>query len=285
MKSIFFIILAQLVSIISLGQETKLLNHNFSFTFGYMHLDLEKLPETNNLDFINYIDSPTPNHFEFTTLNLAYRISYSNLVTTDIKLILTSSLEPENFTISATYHFGKTFGMGVGFNRFTYYVSNFEQYQKNLLPDYYIYDENTQYFKAYDHSFYISPSLELVDANWLISRAFLDFGVSSLSGRNTLFSHKKMLSNEVLTYYYKLDPSYNLFLNPRIEFQIKLWQSKKNTFYGLQINSNYLYISRSLNYTKTIRRWTYDNFTEEKVTAEKHQSNLFNIEYGFVIKW
>ena len=59
----------------------------------------------------------------------------------------------------------------------------------------------------------------------------------------------------------------------------------KETTVGFLLNSNFLIGKRSMNYKRTIQRWTADNETTENIKLDKHRYTRFEANVGLYVKW
>ena len=282
MKLCFNIIL-QLLCFSLLGQKLDLKTREFSFSLGAVETRMEKFPANENLDFLNYYDT-YPEYFDYLVVNLGYRFDFFSKMSADIKLIVMSDLVPDNYDISAYYHFNNTIGIGFGSMLNKIYFSNFEQFQAQILPDYYLTDENFRQIQVYDLGFYLTPMFKLIRNDRFQTTFKFDIGVSSFLKEGSVFYHKRKFANERLIYNYNTKNSFQPFINPKIEMRLQAFNINKTTV-GLLLNSNFYLGKKSINYMRSIQRWTSDNEINELVKTPKHLNTRFETDFGLYVKW
>lgn len=265
------------------AQNLAVKNHEFSFSIGLGELDIEKLSPNENLDFINYVYSD-PEYTDFVIIKLGYKFDFFSKMSADIKLIMMDDIIPDNYDISVHYFIRPWLGVGVGSMLNKNWITCFEEYQIQALPDYYLVDYNVQQFTAYDVGFYLSPLLKPIDNNIFKLQISCDLGLSSFMKEEAAFYHKKKLSNERLQYHYETNTDYQPYIQPKIEIRLKAFKIK-DTSIGFLLNSNYYYSNRSINYFRTIQKWTSENKITEQIESSKHNYSRFEFNVGIFLIW
>jgi hypothetical protein len=265
------------------AQNSAVKNQEFSFSIGIGELDIEKLSPNENLDFINYVDSD-PEYTDFVIFKLGYKFDFFSKMSADIKLIMMDDIIPDNYDISVHYFIRPWFGVGVGSMLNKNWITYFEEYQIQTLPDYYLVDYNVQQFTAYDLGFYLSPLIKPIDNNIFKLQISCDLGLSSFMKEEAIFYHKKKLSNERLQYHYETNTDYQPYIQPKIEIRLKAFKIK-DTSIGFLLNSNYYYSNRSINYFRTIQKWTSVNKITEQIESSKHNYSRFEFNMGIFLRW
>ena len=281
MKYLAFIIL-HLFCLSLFAQNSKFHNKEFSFSIGIAEFDFERFSTNENLDFINYFDF-YPDYLDYITVKLGYKFDIFSKLSCDIKLIMMDDLIPDNFDFSAHYFFNHRIGLGGGSMLFKNYITSFEEYQIQTLPDYYLVDDNIQQFKNYDLSFYLSPTVKAIDNDIFKLLLKFDLGISSFLKKETTFYHKKKLSNERIQYHYKTKTAFQPYIQPKLELRLRVLKLKK-TFLGIMINSSYYYSYRSINYDRTIYDWTYENSIKNNIKSPKHKYSRIEFDIGIFLK-
>jgi hypothetical protein len=279
----FFIIVLCLISFGLFGQTHALKNQEFSLSVGIGELDINKFSPNENLDFIDYIDY-YPEYTDFIILKLGYKFDFFSKMSADIKLIMMDDIIPDNYDISAHYFIRPWLGIGVGSMLNKNWITYFEQYQIQTLPDYYLVDYNVKQFTVYDLGFYLAPTLKLIDNDILKLQITCDLGISSFMREEAYFYHKRKLSNERLQYHYKTNTDYQPYVQPKIDIRLKVFKIK-DTSIGFLLNSNYYYSNRSMNYSRTIQTWTSENKITEQIEPLKHKYARFEFNMGIFLRW
>lgn len=263
------------------GQMVK--NQEFSFSVGISELQLEKFQPNENMDFMNYIDFD-PEYADFIILKLGYKFDLFSKMSADIKLIMMDDIIPDNYDISVHYFATPWFGVGVGSFLNKNWITYFEEYQIQTLPDYYLMDDNVQQFTTYDLGFYLSQTLKPFDNDNFKLQISCDMGISSFMKEEVTFYHKKKLSNERIQYHYETKTDYQPYLQPKIDIRLKAFKIKETSF-GFLLNTNYYYSNRNINYIRTIQAWTSENRIEKEIKPSKHIYARFEINMGIYVRW
>jgi len=280
---IVFVLLFLMYSFSLSAQEFDVRNREFSFTLGAFDHNIEKLQSNANLDFLNYAHS-SPEFFDDAIVKFGYRFDFLKRMSADIKVIIMSDLVPDNYDISTCYALNNTFSIGLGSYLNKFYISYFEQFQLQSLPDYYLVDDNSQQFKVYDLGFYLSPVIKLIENERFLTSCKFDVGFSSFLKENAVFYHKRKQSNERLIYYYNTKISYQPYFNPKLEMSLRAFNIKKTSI-GFLLNSNYYFSSRNMNYNRIIHKWTSETESDEYIKMPKHRYARFETNLGIYAKW
>ena len=278
-----FIIILQIVSVRLFAQGLDVKNKEFTFSFGFSEYNVQKFPANDDLDFLNYAYSD-PEILDFGLLKLGYRFDFLSNFSADMKLIMQSDLAPDNYDFFVSYRLNEKFGIGIGSLLTNTYVSYFEEYQYQALPEYYLTDENLRQFKAYDLAFYASPIFLLIQNDRFRATMKCDIGLSSFLKEQAVFYHKRNLSNERLLYYYHTKIAFQPYVNPKVELKLKTFEVKSASV-GFLLNTNLFISNRSINYNRSIQQWTADNEQVDKIKSPKHNYSRFEMDFGLYIKW
>ena len=279
--SIFIIFF--LISCSSYAQSPSFKNHEFSFSIGVADLDIEKLSPDTNLDFINYVDFD-PEYLDFLIMKLGYRFDFFSKMSADINLIMMDDIIPDNYDISVHFFIKPWLGISVGSILNKSWITYFEEYQIQTLPDYYLVDYNVKQFTTYDLGFYLSPTLKPIDNDIFRLLIKCDLGISSFMKEEATFYHKKKLSNERLQYHYETKTDYQPYIQPKIDMRLKAFKIKETSF-GILLNTNYYFSNRSINYIRTIKAWTSENRVREEIETPKHNYSRFEFNMGIFARW
>ncbi len=282
MRFTFFILLSLIGSSL-FAQNQVLKNQEFSLSLGIGELDIEKFAPNKNLDFINYIDYD-PDYTDYIVLKLGYKFDFLSKMSADINLIMLDDIIPDNYDISAHYFIKPWIGIGIGSMLNKNWITYFEEYHTQTLPDYYMMDENVRQFTTYDLGFYLSPALKPIDNDIFKLQIKCDLGMSSFRKEEATFLHKKKLSNERLQYHYETIRDFQPYIQPKIDIRLKAFHIKEASF-GFLLNSNYFLSDRSINYYRTIQTWTSDNEIKEQIEPAKHKYSRFELNMGMFLKW
>ncbi len=277
-----FIILL-LISFSLFAQSPIFKNQEFSFSAGIADLYIEKFSPNANLDFINYIDSD-PEYPDYIIINLGYKFDFFSKMSVDMKLILMDDIIPDNYDISIHYFLKPWLGIGVGSMLNKNYITYFEKYQLQTLPDYYLMDDNVQQFTTYDLGFYLSPALKPIDNDIFKLILKCDFGISSFMKEEATFYHKKKLSNERKQFRYETKTIFQPYVQPKLELRLRAFKIKQTSF-GFLLNTGYYCSNRSIHYVRTVKEWTSEKSKKEEIKPPKHNYSKFELDMGIFVRW
>lgn len=282
MKAIFILLLT-LICWQAVAQEKFLKNQEFSFSIGFSEHEIEKFAAQENLDFINYFDA-NPDYLDYIIVKFGYKFDFMSKMSADIKLILMDDLIPDNYDIVVHYFLKPWLGMGAGTMLRKNYITSFEQYHVEQLPNYYLLDENLKQFTTYDLSFYLSPAIKIMHSNIFKLQLQCDLGVSSFMKEEAAFYHKKKLSNEKQHYFYATKTAFQPYIQPKLDLSVSVLRRQK-TIFGILLNSHYYYANRSMNYERTLQTWITENSITEFIKPLKHNFRQFEVNVGIFLRW
>lgn len=265
------------------AQEKKLRNFHISSTLGVYVLEVEQNPITDQLDFMNYIDS-YPDYIEDILLKIGFQFDFLQNYTAEIQLIMQSDLCPNNFDISAHKNISNRLSLGAGMFCFKDYISHFEEYYYEKMPAYYIMDRNMMQNTVYDVGYYITPSFYPIKTDRFSILARCDAGFTALSKESAAFVLKKKGSNFRMEDSYETHKSYSPFVNPKLRMNFTVLKIG-NTSVDLLAMANYFYTSRSIAYTLSHSEWTVDNTETTTIEPPKHSFSRLNIDVGMSVGW
>jgi hypothetical protein len=265
------------------AQPINKVNHLLSFSLRGVENSITKHPQSQSLDFLNYYDT-RPDYFDEITINLGYKFNIRHNWLTDINLIIASDLAPANFDISTHYFINQWFGIGIGSMLNKSYISNFEQFQLTYLPEYYLTDGNSQQIKLYELGLYVSPALKINLGKWLTSNLKCNIGTSTNPKHTIDFIHKQKDGNERVLHQYKTLKTFNPFINPTINLELKALQMAQ-TDIGFLLRSDIIYSRPQINYMHTIKTWIGDNGTTSEIKPPSHNFMRFTTALGIYVRW
>ncbi len=276
-------IVLQMVCCCLLAQKMAISNREFSLRLGGRETHMEKFPDNENLDFLNYFYTD-PEYLDYALINMGFRFDFLSKMSADLKLIVMSDLIPDNYDISAYYHFNPTFSMGIGSMLCRAYVSYFEQFHVLSMPDYYLVDDNIQQFKAYDLGFFLTPGVNLSPNGWFRATARFDLGISTFLTEESTFHHKKKYGNERIIYHYSTRTSYQPYVRPSVELRLQALTTRRAAA-GLVLSSNFYYANRSMDYMRSVQSWTSYEAVNKVIRTPKHTYTRFEADIGLYVKW
>ncbi|HNZ72040.1 MAG TPA: hypothetical protein PKJ43_05420 [Prolixibacteraceae bacterium] len=282
MKRIFSLLL-MLTCFSSLAQKLDIRNSEFSFSIGTVEYNIEKFPNSIDMDFLNYSNA-YPGYFDYAVVNFGHKFDFLSKMSADINLIVMSNLVPDNYDVSVYYHFNKVVALGLGSRLNKFNISYFEQFHLQGFPDYYLVDGNQRQFRVYDLGFYLTPMFKLIRHERFQTTVKFDIGMSSFSEEEAVFYLKRKLSNERMAYHYYTTFSFQPYVNPKLELRLRIFNIN-DTVVGLLLKSNFFYRYRSMNYNRSIQQWTCENEVYEFIRTPKHKCGRLEANAGLYVKW
>lgn len=276
------VILFLLISSGLFAQTSKFRNKELSLSVGVAEFDIERFPPGENPDFINYFNEH-PEHLDYIIAKFAYKFDFLRKMSADIRIILMDDLIPDNYDISAHYYFKPWAGLGIGSILNKNYITWYERHPSLILPDYYSLGSSGQ-ITTYDLGFYLSPALKPFDNDFFSLLIKCDLGLTSFTKEEAAFLWKKKLSNERLSYDYKTKTAFQPYIHPKLELRLRAFKIK-NAGVGILLNSGYFDSSRSIDYVRTVQRWTPENTLTEEIQMPQHNYSIFELDMGIFVRW
>lgn len=274
----FFLIVLMLVHFGSYAQNMKIRNHEFFFSIGFSEIEVDKYPQNENLDFLNYLDNDSE-FPDYILVKFGYRFDFLSKMKADIRIIMMDEIVPDNYDISVKYVVSPWLGIGVGSILNKNYISNFENYHIEAFENYHLLDYNMKQFEAYELGFYLTPIVKPIVNDIVEFQIALDLGVASFLNQEAFFAQKKKFSNEKMIYKYSTEINFQPYIQPKFDLRIKTLKIK-NTTVGLFLNSTYSYSERNIKYTRSIQRWTLDNIQLDNIAPPKHSFSRWEMNLG-----
>ncbi len=256
---------------------------DFSITLGTADVSVEKYLSDENMDFLNYMNSDL-DYVELSAIKLGLSYDFYERMYADINVIIMSDLVPDNYDISVHYLFSEYLGVGLGSLYYSNYITYFEDYHKEIHPDYIILDGNVRQFETYDMGFYISPTFRPIYSDRLKVALRCDVGFSSFMEEHSAFYLKRKLSNEIRLYDYTTVKTFEPYINPKLNLKLTAFRLGSVSV-GFVCNTNYFFSRKSMDYYRTLQIWTPDPSLEEFINAPKHRYTRFELDGGMFFSW
>ncbi len=265
------------------AQEKLIEDYKFSVYFGVRDISRDSFQNTENIDFLNYLHS-SPDMSEYQYLGFSSHIWFRGDWEADIKIAMYDDFAPNNFNIKAQYFPWKYIGFSAGFYIYPQLLNDFSTYHRVNDIGFYG-DMNTNFRQRYVYENGIMAGVVLpFDYKFIHSRILLNGGVSSLSRFEEKVAQKKINSNLRTLIEYKTSKSPAFFFLPEIELYFDCFKFEKSIA-GLQIQSSWYAVNRSVDYERTYYEWTNLNPLKEHIESVSHHFTKFELDFGFYLKW
>lgn len=253
-------------------------NQEISISLGVGDENIEHITNE-QLDFLNYAYNE-PDVLDYGLFKLAYKFDFLDKMSANIQF----DLIPLCFDISVYYHYNNKLYIGGGLLLKSTYIEDFDQYHKNILPDYYWLNKGSRDLNAKSLGIYGTGIYKLIDNNRFQINVKFDLGILSFLKSKANFSYKKKLSNERLHYHYLSKPSFQPFVRPKINLKLRFFNIK-NTSVGMFLNSSYLFAKRRMKYLRTIEKWVVESSESKLYKLPMHYYSFFELNLGLYVKW
>lgn len=261
--------------------EKRFTDFKISAYFGGRDFKIDSLPNTANIDFLNYF------YRDSFYMNLAYlgintEFKFAEKWKADIHIIMFDDLIPENFNISVQYLKSDFLRFNLGMYGFYHIMNEYDVFYETET-DFRNLDSNYDQSYPYDFGFFTGISLNKAFEKTKFELN-LNAGASSIIPFTKQLLLKTPYENEKRKVNYTTKPNFNSFLQAELEICKDLFSVKEKTI-GLQAHSSYLYSKKRINYTQKTAIWTESNTESKEIKGEKHQYNIFGFDFGLYFRW
>jgi hypothetical protein len=265
------------------SQEKFIQDHKISLFFGTRNVSRDSLQNTENIDFLNYLHS-SPDMAEYQYLGFSTHLKFRGNWEADIKIAMYDDFAPNNINLKAQYFPLKNLGLSVGFYTYPQLLNDFTTYHRiNDMGFYGDISSNFRQMRIHETGFMAGLVLPL-DYRAFHIRINLNGGVSSLSTFKDVVQQKQINSNLRREIKYSSLASPALFLFPEIELSLDCFKVG-NTKIGIQAQSSWYTVSRSIDYNRIVYEWTSIAPAIERIENPNHHFEKFELDFGFFITW
>ncbi len=265
------------------AQEEKFRNFEIFWTAGFAEMNIEETPVNENGDYLNFFNT-YPDGVDLITSKLGLSFDFFNNLSTEAIIILTDDLFPDNFDLSFYYNPSPKIGIGVGSMLYKNWITSAKDTYLQNQTDYHWTNGLARDFKIYDWGFYVTPTVRPFYSNTFKASIKFKVGLSSFSKLNSSYSFKRINSNERRVYTISTSRNFQPFINPSIQFRLKLFKIK-STSAGLICNSAFFCGKRSIDYQRSVQIWTSDNISTQQIKSDKHKYSRSEWDFGLYMTW
>lgn len=247
--------------------------------FGMRNLQVETLPASTELDFLNFANNYIWN--EYFILGISLQLQGRGPFIVSLDAFTSDDIIPNSFRLDFQYNLNPWLGLNAGFMQYPFLVTGYGDYFAELDAGFYT--DGGQYANLRQktlHDFVLTagPSLHLNGKAGFVS-LWLNLAYGSLLPFSQSFYQKKINSNNRREIIYKASPSSAFFLFPQIIFgkDISNFSGSK---LGVQLKASTYAGSRSINYSRSIREWTEENVSHQQISNPLHNFRKTDISLG-----
>jgi hypothetical protein len=250
-----------------------------SLSIGNNHLKIEKTPQSDMLDFMNYNIGNNQNIY----VNLSVLFELKKNFDISLQTDMGSNLKPYNFTLKAFYTPLKYMGVLGGYCNDKVYFKDYGAFHKLKNPDYNV--NGRDYYENTLHSNNLFAGVFFpVSYNRLNAKIAFTGGLNFTNSIKIPIFEKKINGNEIRKYEYNISSDNTWFVQPSIEFTYDCFTIGNSTL-GILGNLNHTLMQKSLDYERTQFKWTYQNRETIFTDFKKHNVNHLKWDIGVFVKW
>lgn len=265
------------------SQDKLIEKYKVSLLFGARDVSRDSLKNNENLDFMNYLHS-SHDMMEYQYLGISTHLWFRGNWEADLKIAMFDDFAPNNLNLKAQYFPLKNLGISVGFYSYPQLLNDFSTYHRlNDLGFYGDMNTNFRQLRIHETGFMVGIVLPI---NYRIfhCKILLNGGISSLSTFKEIVNQKQINSNlrKEINYSTLMSPA--LFLFPEIELNFDCFKIRDSKI-GIQIQSSWYTVSRSIDYDRTVYEWTSIAPTKERINSPIHHFEKFELDFGIYLIW
>lgn len=233
------------------------------------------------LDFLDYTDNLRLT--EFIILGFSLQLQYHEIFQLSIDAFTADDIVPNSLKLQLLAQpRGSWIGLNAGFMRYPFLITGFEGFHLDQDPDFFA-DANTRQRRMHDLCLFAGPGISLQGKSTFLSVNF-NVAYATLLPFSESFRQKQANSNLRREIIYKTQTSSSFLFFPELTFgaDIASFTGKK---IGLQIQASMLRGNRHIHYDKTVRQWSEENQSSEKVRSQGHRFEKTDITMGIYYRF
>ncbi len=251
--------------------------------FGIRDISRDSLPNTEDLDFLNYLHS-SEEMAEYQYLGLSAHLWFRGDWEADIKVAMYDDFAPNNLNIKVLWLPLKNLGFAAGFFTYPQLMNEFNMFHRIEDEGFYG-DTDSNFRQRRIHESGLMAGL-VFPFSWrfLHATAYLNGGLSTLSPFNEKVTQKMINGNMRREIRYSTRHPTAFFFFPEFEVGADLFtigQAKA----GIRGRASWYTVSRSVDYERVTYEWTYDHPQSEEVDNPVHRFSKFEFDAGFYLTW
>ena len=280
-KQTTLILLSLFMSTIVFSQNIS--NKQIGLSMGLQGKSCEYIPNTTNLDFLNYLDT---DNFTGNYLYLAFtgnfkikQQSYLNLV-----VGMYSDLLPVKYNISFSHIPWNIFGFGISLLGYPEYINEITQFHwDNDQSMFGSLDTNYWQKKNYNLGLALGPEIKY-EHNGLTIDLRLHAGLRWINNFETRIAQKEINGNYRRVFDYAIKRNFTPYVLPEFELRYRLF-SISDSKIGVKLRAACEFANRTQNYNRTTYEWTAANRITTGVNLAKHKYSTTEFDFGFFYEW
>ncbi len=278
-----FLFLIVFSNLALLAQDKLLITYKLSMFGGLRDTKVDSFPNTQNLDFLNYLyDFHSGYDYEY--FGFSGHFWLKNSFEADIKIAMYDDFAPDNLNLTVQYFFHQNMGVNFGFYSHTQLMNGFNSFHITSDTGWYgDLETNFRQRKLRDRGFqggivikedfgFINPSLKI------------NAGISSFKPFSETVLQKEIDGNFLRRIDYQTNNTWSFFFFQELLLDFDCMKFEKTSL-GIQLQENYFFSNKSIDYTKTVFEWTAENPLTESVNPPKHKYGKFDFDLGIYLKW
>lgn len=271
-----------LLSIRALGQDnSKFIRHKeIGFILGVYEMYRDSFPNRQSTDFMNYVNK-TPEWVDYTYLGFSARLWLTHGIEVDARLGVDDAAVPLVANVGANYFPLAGWGLRLEAHRLTQYLNAFNAYHVQTDVEFVgDLDHNYRQIRIHERGLTLGLIKRYRTASFEIEGS-AGLGFTTTKPFEVMIYQKQIGGNLLRGYKYQTHETLSVLINPKLSITY-YWQTKMGKLFGVELNTNYLFTRKTIEYTRTEWLWTTDNSTAQDFSPEKHSFGKF--EVGIVLK-
>lgn len=281
-KYIAFFLILMLAFNAASSQDKAFSNFKIASYIGGRDFKIDSFPNNESLDFVNYIYAED-DYLDYIYWGFSVQFDLYEKWKADIKLVLSDNLVPNNHNITVQYMFNDFVGINMGYIGFNQFINDHISYQRLTNPEYLDYGQEFEQIRIYDYGFMGGPILNYT-LNRLAVELKANVGFSNTIPFSTMVVQKQVDGNKRRTIHYSVENNFSFFVQQELKLSFDCFINQNSTI-GLQIQSNWYYTQKSLNYNRTSKEWIDQHTMRNYIIGPKHYYSKFELDLGVYVKF
>jgi hypothetical protein len=281
-RFLFLFIVVGLFFTEAYSQKRFIENYELGLFFGFRDLRIDSLPNSANLDFINYMSYLDYDPIGTIYIGLSAVFKLRNNFEVAFKVFTNDDIIPTAANLSAQHYFNDYLGLNFGLYTYPLFTSDYEVFHNmedvGFHPSEYYSQRN-----IYDLGWIAGPVFRL-NGKVFYANLKLNVGYSGFITFKEDLKQEKINSNFRRIVEYETTSKKEFFFFPEFKAGINIF-TFKNSVLGMQFQSNMMISKRSLDYTRTTYNWSLVDKTTEEVSNPKHQFDIFDMDFGLFFRF
>lgn len=284
MYKVTFVFILLFGSILKIHSQNRFLeSYTISLFLGTRDLQIDSLPDTDNLDFINYMSFLDYEPIGAQYIGVSADLKFRGGAEMSFTLFSNDDIFPTGVNLSAQYFFTDLLGINIGGFAHPLFTSDYQMFHVFRDGGQFHADRSIRQRDVFNLGWMVGPAIQYREENFFVNMQ-LNLGMSGFAPFSEEFMQQEFNSNFRRVIRYETEFNSEFLFIPRLRAGVDLIKFNNSTL-GLQLKSSYLLSRRSLDYYRTTFNWTAGNAVVEKIYNPKHRFNIFEVDLGIFLRF